>query len=124
MEDPEIFYCYECAEQKLSKWKGWPHKHPVPYLEPLEGEECKNCTSNKRLSNKRVFWVNYSPGYVALPLHWLLKIDADPVYKKWGRPYKDKMLCLKCKKPATISEFMSDRNKLKCNCEACDKVLP
>ena len=125
MEDPEIFYCYECAEQKLSKWKGWPLKNPVPYLETVDGNNCDACGSEIKLSNKQIFWFNVHEKYnTGLPNFWLLKIDADPWYSKWGYPYKDKMLCLKCKKPATISEFMSDRNKLKCNCAACDKVLP
>ena len=124
MEDPEIFYCLECAERTLSQWQGWPHKDPIPYLEPLGDEDCNACSCWKRLSNKRIFWVNYSPGYVALPFYWLLKIDADPAYAKWGTPYKGKMPCLKCKNPATISEFTSDRSKLKCNCTFCEKVLP
>ena len=124
MEDPEIFYCLECAERALSQWQGWPHKDPIPYLEPLGDEDCNACSCWKRLSNKRIFWVNYSPGYVALPFYWLLKIDADPVYAKWGQPYSGDMKCTKCKGPATISVFGPNKNHIKYNCEACEGVFP
>lgn len=126
MEDPEIFYCLECAEKKLSQWKGWPHRSPpVPYLHPLEDDNCRTCGSENRLSNRKIFWFNVHEKYnTGLPNYWILKIDADPWYGKWGRPYIGKMLCSKCKNPATISVFGPNQNYIKYNCEACDKVLP
>lgn len=87
MEDPEIFFCYECAEHKLSEWKGWPHRSaPIPYLHPLEDDNCWTCGSENRLSNRKIFWFNVHEKYnTGLPNYWLLKIDADPWYGKWGR---------------------------------------
>jgi len=91
----------------------------------LEDDNCRTCGSENRLSNRKIFWFNVHEKYnTGLPNYWLLKIDADPWYGKWGRPYTGKMLCLKCKNPATISVFGPNQNYIKYNCEACDKVFP
>ena len=126
MEDPEIFYCLECAEQKLSQWKGWPHRSPpIPYLQPLGDGSCKACHSDERLSNKRIFWRNVHEKHnTGLPNYWLLEIDADPFNNKWGQPYSGDMKCTKCKGPATISVFGPNKNHIKYNCEACEGVFP
>ena len=128
MAEKETFYCYDCSEAKLKAWKGWPHKSsPIPYLETVEGNNCDTCGSERKLSNQQIFWFNVHEKHnTGLPNYWLLKIDADPWYAKWGYPYKDKMRCLKCKQPATISErrISDQKTEVKYNCEACDEVLP
>ena len=128
MAEKQTFYCYDCSEAKLKAWKGWPHKSPpIPYLAPIEGNNCDTCGSEKKLSNQKIFWFNVHEKHnTGLPNYWLLKIDADPWYAKWGLPYKDKMRCLKCKQPATISErrISDQKTEVKYNCEACDEVLP
>ena len=104
MAKKQTFYCYDCSEAKLNAWKGWPHKSPpIPYLETVEGNNCDDCGSERKLSNQQIFWFNVHEKHnTGLPNYWLLKIDADPWYAKWGYPYKDRMRCLKCKQPATI----------------------
>lgn len=126
MADQELFYCHECAEQKLSQWRGWPHRSPpIPYLHPLGEGNCEACGSDEKLSNTRIFWRNVHEEHnTGLPNYWLLEIDADHFYSKWGQPYLDKMLCRKCKSPATISVFGPNKNYIKYNCQTCDRVFP
>ena len=124
MADSETSFCRECASKKLSEWRGWPYRDPpVPYLEPLKGEDCPGCGSDEQISESQIYWFNvHEENNTGLPDYWLLKIDADPWYAKWGRPYNGVMKCQTCNKPATISKRQS--GSLRVNCENCGTIKP
>ena len=116
-------FCFDCARQKLETWQGWPQKgQSIPYLQEIGGENCVDCGSARKVSSDRIYWVNVNGEYsTGLPDYWLLEIDADHWYEKWGRPYLNTVKCKECSSPAIMSEkrFPSGKRRLRCECVTC-----
>lgn len=107
-------YCKPCTKIALAEWQGWPHRdHPIPFLVALtDNETCNVCSSNETVSNEQINWVNYHSAYsTGLPDYWLLQIDAEEEYKRWGKPYSGQQKCLSCDNSAIISEHKPTPSK-------------
>ena len=122
-----LTFCHICAQSIIETWQGWPHRDsPIPVLpHVLDIENCHVCGSSERLDNKRIQWVNFhSEGSTGLPDYWLLKIDAEDWYKKWGVPYLDAGRCTKCDSETVISQFNPNERSSETgsNCSECKSV--
>lgn len=121
--DPQsrLSFCRNCAEAKLSAWKGWPHRDPVPVLCPLASEPCPDCGCTDTLDSSRIVWLNYHGPYsTGLPDYWLLVVSD--VQSKWGRPYLRESQCPKCAARTIVSElkYPNGQRELKHNCTVCE----
>ena len=113
MSGDTLMFCANCTIQKLTSWKGWPHRGmPIPRLEPMSGGTCGACGGSEQVLSQDIRWVNvHGVGNTGLPDHWELRVTAEERYEKWGLPYLDVVNCPRCGRLVALSEFMPSKRK-------------
>lgn len=125
MNGQELHYCEGCSKDILRRWKGWPHKDPIPFLPRIESGLCSLCGGSRELSIARVAWSNVHGQFsTGLPDYWLLAVDVEE--SRWGRPYYAEGNCPKCRARSVISEmnYPNGSHEMKHNCGICGVVAP
>lgn len=113
-------FCHDCARTALTKWKGWPHRAPIPLLQKMARGVCVECGSRDVLESNRIRWRNVHGEFnTGLPDYWLLEIDGDG--GKWGYPYYSESCCGSCGQVSITSQmcYPNGRSEFKSNCESC-----